>query len=593
MSQKHLNIGAAPNDHTGTNRRVAWSYTEDNFTDLYSIQSRTVNAGDVRFQGGATTEARIQLAINQAVIELATAVYVPAFMLPYDASLVTFNTSIQMTREGGTNDVYDVRAYGAPGATGTDWYSCMAAGLAAAANNGTCYFPPGRYQLTQAMTFTGIGDTQFVGAGGNASQIVMYNANAHCLNFEGTCTRIVIHDLWLGTFNAPLASGFGLRIVATGTPSDTFRIYNVTVQNIPTAVYIENLHNSAVDHIRVFQTVAGASTATYPAFTVVNSQSTTFTDVILFATTGTFGQDGIVVDYDCDTVIFINSQALQCAGYGFRALQSAGSTGPRLCRWTNCFSESNTLGGFYITAARDFRLNGCHAAVNGGNGYFINGGTSVTLTDCLALQNQQHGFYLATGTGMKLDGCTASNNSQQTNATYDGIVIGASGTRVTGNRSGDFVFTLTNKQRAGLNLQAGTDFLYVGANDLQGNTGQGFSQPILNNSTGANNQFFGSRFQSVSEAYLVAGVDSESLDNYIETTLSAARVVGALNYKFKGQRVVFTFIQNGTGGWAVTWNAVYKHSWVDTGNTASKRSSIAFVFDGTNWNQDGAQTPYI
>lgn len=60
-----------------------------------------------------------------------------------------------------------------------------------------------------------------------------------------------------------------------------------------------------------------------------------------------------------------------------------------------------------------------------------------------------------------------------------------------------------------------------------------------------------------------------------------------------GQRLTFTVIQDGSGGHTLAWNAVFKVSWSDTGNTLNKRSTISFVYDGTNWNQDGAQTPYV
>jgi hypothetical protein len=69
--------------------------------------------------------------------------------------------------------------------------------------------------------------------------------------------------------------------------------------------------------------------------------------------------------------------------------------------------------------------------------------------------------------------------------------------------------------------------------------------------------------------------------------------MGAPTSLVNGQRIHFTVIQDGTGGRTLAWNAIYKVSWSDTGNTLNKRSTVAFVFDGTNWNQDGAQTPYV
>lgn len=98
--------------------------------------------------------------------------------------------------------------------------------------------------------------------------------------------------------------------------------------------------------------------------------------------------------------------------------------------------------------------------------------------------------------------------------------------------------------------------------------------------------------QTPSETTLVSGVDATA-GELVAVTLTAARLVGAPTNPSTGQRLTFTLVQDGTGGRAVTWNAAFKVSWSDTGNTANKRSTISFNYDGTNWNQDGAQTPYV
>ena len=72
--------------------------------------SATVNAYN---ESGATKEIKIQAAISRAVSVGAARVFVPTSMLPYDASLITFNSAVQMVREGGTFDYYDLSAYGA------------------------------------------------------------------------------------------------------------------------------------------------------------------------------------------------------------------------------------------------------------------------------------------------------------------------------------------------------------------------------------------------------------------------------------------------------------------------------------------------
>lgn len=91
-------------------------------------------------------------------------------------------------------------------------------------------------------------------------------------------------------------------------------------------------------------------------------------------------------------------------------------------------------------------------------------------------------------------------------------------------------------------------------------------------------------------------LDASLANVYVLTAtgaIGATRAIGLPTNPLAGQRILITFIQDGTGGRALTWNAVFKNTWSDAGNTASKRSSMAHVYDGTNWNQDGAQTAYV
>lgn len=115
MAQLPISIGSAANDGTGTNWRTAFSRIQDNFTDLYAVQSRTMNAGDVRFAGEATTEARIEAAALQAEVELKTILFIPAEMIPYDGTLVGEHPTLRRVREGGNWNTYDARAYGVDG----------------------------------------------------------------------------------------------------------------------------------------------------------------------------------------------------------------------------------------------------------------------------------------------------------------------------------------------------------------------------------------------------------------------------------------------------------------------------------------------
>lgn len=59
-----------------------------------------------------------------------------------------------------------------------------------------------------------------------------------------------------------------------------------------------------------------------------------------------------------------------------------------------------------------------------------------------------------------------------------------------------------------------------------------------------------------------------------------------------GRNLTFLFTQDGVGGRTVTWDAAFTNSWVNTGNTAGKKSSISFVFNGSFYVQANAQRLY-
>src|SRR5207245_2791877 len=68
--------------------------------------------------GSQSTESRIQAAINAAALAGIPRVYLPSSFYPYSASSVSFIYTVQLVREGGSFDVYDIIAYGADN-TGT------------------------------------------------------------------------------------------------------------------------------------------------------------------------------------------------------------------------------------------------------------------------------------------------------------------------------------------------------------------------------------------------------------------------------------------------------------------------------------------
>src|SRR2546425_381134 len=102
-----FNIGFAANDGTGEVGPRAWLQK----INRLPVSDSTINAGSGDYTG--TTEQKITAAIAAAVLAGAKYVWVPQSLLPYNASLVTFNVNIRMIREGGNPAVYDAAAYGA------------------------------------------------------------------------------------------------------------------------------------------------------------------------------------------------------------------------------------------------------------------------------------------------------------------------------------------------------------------------------------------------------------------------------------------------------------------------------------------------
>src|SRR5258705_13510308 len=84
------------------------------------LGTTTVNAASSAWHDVITVEAKITAAIAYAVSIGAKYCYVPDCFLPYTASLVTFYTSVQMLREGGPTNTFDLDAYGAAGDGVTD-----------------------------------------------------------------------------------------------------------------------------------------------------------------------------------------------------------------------------------------------------------------------------------------------------------------------------------------------------------------------------------------------------------------------------------------------------------------------------------------
>jgi parallel beta-helix repeat protein len=167
MAFQPINIGTVPNDGTGDPGRSGGNKINQNFGELYALQSATINAAAIGYGSGTPYEPRIQSAIDDAVLTGATRVFIPANMRPYDSTQITFSTAVQMVREGGDYSVYDVLAYGAGGlGTSIDTAACQAALNGAAVSGAIVHFPAGTFDINAVLTYGT--EVQIRGVGANS-----------------------------------------------------------------------------------------------------------------------------------------------------------------------------------------------------------------------------------------------------------------------------------------------------------------------------------------------------------------------------------------------------------------------------------------
>lgn len=268
---------------------------------------------------------------------------------------------------------------------------------------------------------------------------------------------------------------------------------------------------------------------------------------------------------------------------------------------TGCVFGSGCVAEGAITAQVGIDGNDCTVL-----GFIYGAGATVPVGVVIGVTGSRVGTYVKA----KINNC----NSGAVAFTNDGIstvdvhVFATGGTPFTG------TINPLSRVDALVNGVAGSNYQFPGALRIQGGNALQLSNAA--NSSFASLSFDGTKAsltwpfetasgqylkaggafahtrQTPTEAVLVSGI-SANLGDVIAVTLTAARLVGAPLNPTVGQRLIFTFVQGGAGAFAVTWNAVFKVTWSNTGNATGARSSISFVWDGTNWNQDAAQAPYV
>lgn len=117
---------------------------------------------------------------------------------------------------------------------------------------------------------------------------------------------------------------------------------------------------------------------------------------------------------------------------------------------------------------------------------------------------------------------------------------------------------------------------------------------VLGGSVGASQSVVNGIRQLSANAF-AASFNTDALGGELREigALTANITINAPTNAIRGMHLTYVFLQDVTGGRTVTWNVIFKTNWSDAGNTASKRSTITFFYDGTNWIQKGSQSAYI
>lgn len=576
--------------------------------------SQTVNAGSNAFSG--TKEARITAAVALAVSLGWTMVYIPIkawdglSMLPYNASLVTFNVNVNMIREGGNPCFFDVRAYGAAGNAIQDdtaaFVACIAGCLGTGDPTTTNRVPVGPiylsgqtvpgaaaaslYLITSEILIRSAEGIRFIGEGPDTTQLIFGANLTNGLNLDGVAYGIFEH------FSIQIKAGFqvtnpinlhwgaGTHRSVTGC---IFRNIQIGVGNLNPGF----INGFALGTDNTTQ-VDGCSFERVVVFgNWAPGNVTTFQNGFLIGN-GTGGNNLDHCFYNCEMIGVRNGYNLSGANGFFYGGQN------ELCETD--FVANQMLAPVKISGFRSEQAFALCKVVGGSGsgvpfevenvvwyGSKITGAGNFTViqydwSGSLILRNitvrglgnvaaiAQVSCAPNTSLTVMVDGYT-SPNSQTIAQTFP--------------NAGGFSVSYVIKGYCARNA---AETLFVNQAPFQMYTTN--VSPNLPPVAG----FLGLATGVITptEAVLVSGVDVRA-GNTVQVTLTAARLVGAPLNPTTGQSVTFTFIQGGAGAFAVTWNAVFKKIWSDAGNAIGTRSSITFVYDGTNWNQASGQALYV
>jgi hypothetical protein len=92
--------------------------------------------------------------------------------------------------------------------------------------------------------------------------------------------------------------------------------------------------------------------------------------------------------------------------------------------------------------------------------------------------------------------------------------------------------------------------------------------------------------QTLAYAATLGAHDAANGERIIVGVLTGGITIPAPTNPRIGQKLTYSFTQDGTGGRTITWNAVFKKA-ADGAGTANQVACTEYMFDGTSWVQQG------
>ena len=268
-------------------------------------------------------------------------------------------------------------------------------------------------------------------------------------------------------------------------------------------------------------------------------------------------------------------------------------------RLVDCVSENNTGSQFYCSGRSSFGLVGCKAYSGlgtGGHGFQLNGSAPGGIISAPQTQdNQGYGIYFNNAQGYMVEGAICDSNAGQgTGSPKQGAAVGF--TTSTNNfisfsaidRNYNGGGTAGNNQINAINIDTastGNIIECAAFYKTAGSSTLAWFAAGSGNGTGNDIRFQNSRGITAPAFASTITPDPTLGQVWNIGALTGAITIAAPTTPWAGARLTIIFTQDGTGGRAVTWNAVFKFqtAWTNTGNTNGKQSSASFVYDGTNW----------